>query len=111
MRAEAVAVVRAGTESDVVLREPFGGTLDLVVTDGNGDPRPSARFQVTGARVFDVVDGVQRLDRYVDARGRRTLARVEPGDVTVTATWGSHRGTAQVTVRDRERRTVRLVLE
>jgi hypothetical protein len=64
---------------------------------------------VAGARVFDVVDGVQRLDRFTDARGRRTFARVESGEVTVTASWGSRTGSATVTLRDGERRTLRLV--
>jgi hypothetical protein len=107
--AQAVADVREGSRIEVVLREPVGATLDVLVTDEGGTPRPSARLAVAGARVFDVVDGVQRLDRFTDARGRRTFARVESGEVTVTASWGSRTGSATVTLRDGERRTLRLV--
>ena len=107
--ARAAAVVPEGGQVDVVLREPVGAILDVLVTDAEGDPRPSALLTVSGARVFDVVDLVQRLDRFTDARGRRTFARVEPGDVTVHASWGSRHGSATVTLRDGERASLHIV--
>lgn len=63
---------------------------------------------VSGGQVLDVADGVQRLDRYTDARGRRTFARVEPGQVTLHAAWGSRHGSETVTLRDGDRTSVRI---
>jgi hypothetical protein len=106
--ARATAVVPEGAEVDVVLREPVGAVLDVLVTDEEGNPRPSALLWASVV-VFDVVDGVQRLDRFTDARGRRTFARVEPGEVTVHASWGSRHGNATVTLRDGERASLHIV--
>lgn len=105
--------VVAGRTTDVELREPVGATLDVLVVDATGAARTAARCVVrTGGTIppFDVVDGVQRLDDFTDARGRRTFARVAPGTVTLTATWGSHRAVVTRDVRDGERAFVRIEL-
>jgi hypothetical protein len=108
-RASTTALVRERAQMDVILREPVGAVLDVLVTDETGDPRPSALLTVYGSQVFDVVDGGQRLDRFTDARGRRTFARVEPGEATVQASWGTRHGRATVTLRDGEHTSLRLV--
>ncbi|MBL9088920.1 MAG: carboxypeptidase regulatory-like domain-containing protein [Planctomycetia bacterium] len=105
--------VVAGRTTDVELREPVGATLDVLVVDATGAARTAARCVVrTGGTIapFDVVDGVQRLDDFTDARGRRTFARVAPGTVTLTATWGIHRVVVTRDVRDGERAFVRIEL-
>ena len=81
----------------------------VVVTDEAGQPRPSARIEFGSRRGFDVVGDVQRLDHYTDADGCRTLERVEPGEATITAIWGSRRGARKVHLRDGEEVTVRIV--
>ena len=107
--AEALVTVVADTEASVVLREPQGATLDVLVLDAAGEPRPFAELSLPGARVFDVHDGEQRIDPYTDEHGRRTLARVQPGPLTVVATWGRHRGATKIEAREGERLTVRVV--
>ena len=105
--------VVADRTTDVELREPVGATLDVLVVDATGAARTAARCVVrTGGTIapFDVTDGVQRLDDFTDARGRRTFARVAPGTVTLTATWGSHRAVMTRDVRDGERAFVRIEL-
>lgn len=103
-------VVRDGGEAEAILREPAGAWLDVFVTDTDGRPLPSALLDLGAARVFDVRDGVQRLDLYTDAAGHRALARVEPGEWIVGATWGDRRVSQKVTVADGARGTVRLTL-
>ena len=105
----ASVTVQAGARAEVVLKEPVGATIDLIVVDGDDRPVPFADFSVQGGLVFDVKDGDQRLDAYVDEHGRRTLARVEPGRLTVQAAWGSRSGSTTFTARDGERRTVYVV--
>ncbi len=107
--ARATAFVREGQETEVVLREPAGARLDVIVTDEAGRPRPSAHLSLGNRLVFDVVDGVQRIDMFTDPFGRRSFARVEPGEATVTATWGTRCGSEKVLLRDGERATVRIV--
>lgn len=105
--------VVADRTTDVELREPVGATLDVLVVDATGAARTAARCVArTGGTIapFDVTDGVQRLDDFTDARGRRTFARVAPGTVTLTATWGSHRAVVTRDVRDGERAFVRIEL-
>ena len=107
----ASVTVRAGARAEVVLKEPVGATIDLIVVDPEDHPVPFADFLVQGGLVFDVRDGDQRLDAYVDEHGRRTLARVEPGRLTVQAARGGRSGTTTFTARDGERRTVYVVLD
>ena len=107
--ASASATVSVGRETEVVLREPVGARLEVTVTDEEGRPRPSAHVEISGALVFDVVDGVQRVDTFTDPLGRRSFARVQPGEWKVTARWGSRRGSEHVVLRDGERTSVRIV--
>ena len=97
-----------GRENEVTLREPRGARLEVLVTDEEGRPRACARLTVTG-KVFDVEDGVQRVDLFTDHRGRRTLARVEPGVRAVRAFWGSRDGSEQVELADGETRRLTIV--
>jgi hypothetical protein len=102
-----VAVVADAT-TDLVVREPRGARLDVLVVDEEGRPRPFARLDL-GRAWFDVEGDRQRIDAFTDANGRRTISRVEPGTATVKATWGSRRGEASVVLRDAERASVRIV--
>jgi hypothetical protein len=106
--ATAQAQLVADHENEVVLREPQGTRLEVLVTDEEGIPRPCAQLTVSG-RVFDVEDGVQRVDLFTDHRGRRSLARVEPGPRTVQAHWGSRHGSLEVDLADGETRRVTIV--
>ncbi len=110
-RFDAVATVdlAAGDETSVVLQEPYGANLHVLVTDEAGRSRPSARVEVEGARVFDVADGVQRVDPFTGPDGRRTFARVEPGTWSVVARWGSRTGSVPVTLADGEVRGLVIV--
>ncbi len=106
-------VVTGGRTAGVEVREARGATLDVLVVDADGRGRTAARCDVVTAgsiAPFDVADGVQRLDAFTDARGRRTFARVAPGTVTLTAKWGSHRAVVTRDVRDGERASVRIEL-
>lgn len=98
-----------GVTHGVTLREPLGARLEVSVVDGQGHPRPSARLEIRGCKLFDVrADGVQRLDMFTDAHGRRTFARVEPGEAMIVATWGSHTGARSVTLVDGETQRVEI---
>ncbi len=98
-----------GQTAELDIQEPIGATLEVLVTDEDGRPRPFARLDVGDLAVLDVVDGVQRLDLFTDALGRRTLRRVEPGRTRVTARWGSRRGRRRVKLRDAETTSIRIV--
>jgi hypothetical protein len=104
------ATLVEGEAASIELREPAGGTLEVLVTDEDGRPYPHALLDLGPTEVFDVVDGEQRLDLRTDVRGRRRLERVEPGSVTVLAEWGSRRGEESVDLRDGDTRRVHLVL-
>jgi hypothetical protein len=101
-------VVVADATTDLVVQEPRGARLDVLVVDEEGRPRPFARLDL-GRAWFDVEGDRQRVDAFTDANGRRTISRVEPGTATVQATWGSRRGEAAVVLRDAERASVRIV--
>ena len=74
-----------------VVRVPRAGTIELSVIGTNGDPLPHARLtvaQASGLSWFDIEDGVQRLDRFTDAAGRRRLRNLQPDtDITIEATF------------------------
>jgi hypothetical protein len=111
MRAR-VAVV-AGRTTDVVLREPTGAKVVVTVVDPRGLPRPSARIDVRargGDAVFDVTDGVMRVDDFADERGRRTFARVRPGQVRFVVTWRGHVAKTTLDVADGETKDVHVVV-
>ena len=105
--------VAADATATVVLREPDGGRIDVLVVDAAGDPRPFARIRLastTGSPALDVAGVVQRVDPFTDETGRRSFHRVPPGLASVEATWGSARASTSLTVRDRDLHTVRLVV-
>jgi len=103
--------LKPGEAGTLTVKERVGARLEVLVVDAEERPRPSASIAIPGCVVFDVVDGVQRVDMFTDARGRRSFARVEPGAVVVHATWGSHGGRELVTLRDGETTSVTIVAE
>jgi hypothetical protein len=107
--------VTAGRESKVALREIDGATLEVVVIDAAGDTVPFARLRVVTASKLPWLDldaaGVQRLDPFTDGNGRRTLSRVEPGLVTVYASYGDGHAKAEVDLLDGQRKALRLELK
>jgi hypothetical protein len=106
--ATATAFVKADATTEVVVREPVGARLDVLVVDAEGRPLPFARLDL-GREWFDVEGDRQRVDAFTDVNGRRTITRVEPGTATVSARWGSRHGRATVALRDGERASVRVV--
>jgi hypothetical protein len=93
----------------VAIQEPTGASLEVAVVGTDERPLPFAVLDVD-AVVFDVEDGVQRVDLRTDAVGRRTFARVQPGRCRVTASWGDRRGERTVDLADGQRHTLRIVL-
>ncbi len=84
--------VGPGARPETVLVAPVGGTLEIEVVDSEGRPLPYAHVELTQSGDLphmDCVDGVQRLDPYTDAAGRRTLRFVTPGPVKVRAYYGT----------------------
>ena len=107
--ARASGALAEGAEASITVREPKGARVEVTVVDEAGRPRPSTLLDLGERVVFDVVDGVQRLDLYTDADGRRTLERVEPGRVTIRATWGTRHGHVTVDLEDGVTTEVRIV--
>ena len=111
----AVVDVAADAEATASLAESSGGSIDVLVVDGDGRPLPFASLDVGrlpwGLEWLDVSDeGVQRLDRFTDHLGRRALEHVEPGEVEVTVRWGSRSAKSKVAVSDGDRAIARFVL-
>ena len=96
--------------TEVVTREAAGGEVEILVRDAEGNPVPFAALEVAradGQIWYDVDDaGVQRLDPYVDARGRRILTHQPPGTLRVRASLGTRKGVGEVEVVDRGRRVL-----
>lgn len=96
--------------TEVVAREISGGDVEILVRDGDGNPVPFAALEVAradGQIWYDLDDaGIQRLDPYVDVRGRRLLTHQPPGTLRVRATLGTLKGEAEVQVVDRGRRVL-----
>lgn len=104
-----VAAEQAG---NLVLREPEGGTLVVDVVDEAGESLPFAEVSVDDPTWCDLADdGTQRTDPYTDARGRRSLFRVAPGEVRVRAAFGQRHAEAVAEVAERRRTTVTLVVK
>ena len=109
------ASVELPPNGDVVVElvEPSGGDVEVVVVDEDGRGLPFATIEVkteSGLEWLDVADdGAQRIDPFVDERGRRRLAHVEPGTLELSATFGTRKGTATASV-DEGGRTVARVL-
>jgi hypothetical protein len=96
-----VVTIEAGVENVVALREQPGATVDVVVQDERGDGVPFAELRVkqpSEQEWIDLVDGVQRLDPFVDVRGRRVLENVEPGEVSIEAIYADRKGRGVVRV-------------
>ena len=62
-------------------------------------------------RRADNVVMVQRLDRFVNANGRRLFNRVQPGHAVVRAQWGSRRGSKEIQLIDGEAKTIHIVVK
>jgi len=104
--------VVANQTTELEVRESKGRERDLLVVDENGDPLPYASFQLSRGKYredwIDEHDGVQRLDRFTDHEGRRTLARMDPRVTKITVSWGSRKTT--VDIGDDETDELRVVL-
>jgi len=102
------------------VRGTVGGTIDVEVLDADGRPLPFARLAMEhpSGQLWVDLDGstpkgaevVQRIDPYVGADGRRRLHGVEPGLVTVRATFGTRSAFVRVQVLDGRTHSARLVL-
>lgn len=109
----AQTVVVSSTTRDVDLRAGRGGTLDVELSDAEGNAIPIGTVRVTqpsGLPWIDFKDGTQRLDPFTDARGRRTLEGVEAGQVVVHGSYGTREVEQTVDLAEGQRLTVRLVL-
>ncbi|MDJ0973260.1 MAG: hypothetical protein QNJ98_02210 [Planctomycetota bacterium] len=106
--------VTAGVTEALALQEGKGATVVLEVVDDLGEPLPFARFvaQVKGERVsyIDEQKGVQRVDRYVDHRGRRTITRIDPRVTEIRVYWASRSKKVPVSVSEGKRLPLRVVL-
>ncbi len=104
--------VVAGKTVEAEIAEPEGGAIEVQVVDAEGRSRPFATVAVaqpSGVRWADLADdGTERLDRFVDHLGRRTLSHVEPGDVKLTATWAGRSVERTMTVGDGATARVRI---
>ena len=109
-----VSVAENGT-ARVTLREPEGGTVEVEVVDEKGVGLPFVTLELGkpgGVAWCDVSDDkVQRTDVYTDVLGRRTLARVSPGRLGISATFGERHGDLVVEVRDEERTPARILVK
>lgn len=107
------ARVLPGATSDVVLRAGRGGTLEVELVDAQGHRIPMGTVHVdqpSGLPWLDLRDGVQRLDPFTDAAGRRTLEGVEAGHLTVHGSYGTRQVSVEVDLAEGQRLPVRLVL-
>lgn len=107
--------VEAYREAYVVLREPEGGRLNVLVVDADGRPVSFALLMVRQPSRAPWVDideaGVLRLDPYTDHLGRRELRGLEAGMIRILASLGPLVGEAEAVVRDGRSSDVRLVCE
>jgi hypothetical protein len=87
--------------AEQVVTATAGGTLEVEVVDALGRALPYAHVALVlpgELPVMDCVDGLQRIDPYTDAAGRRTYRFVPPGKVTVKAWFGTRSSEVQVEV-------------
>ncbi len=110
----ASAEVREAGVARADLVEPEGGSVDVVLVDGEGRPLPFGTLSVglpSNLTWLDVTDeGVQRIDGFTDRAGRRVLDHVESGEVEISASWASRTAKATLWVADRGRVVARIVL-
>ena len=74
-------------------------------------PGPAPTWKLFDRTWFDCEGGLQRVDCLTDARGRRSIARVEPGPVQVHAAWFGQQGLVRVVVEDGATTRVRVVVD
>ena len=101
--------VPPGATVDVELREPEAGRLRVKVVDASGGVARCARLEVdspSGLGPWDLQGTALRVDPYTDAAGTRVYNRVEPGPVTVTASWLGNEGRANAEVPEGDEATV-----
>jgi len=100
--------------SEVVVREILGGDVEILVRDVDGNPVPFAALEVgrPDSQIwYDVDDaGIQRLDPYVDLRGRRLMTHLPPGTLRVRALLATRQGVGEVEVVDRSRRVLTITV-
>jgi hypothetical protein len=100
-----VTVVAKRTAT-VSLSAPTGGRVEVTFEDEHGRPLPFASLtikQPSGLPYADVdEDGVQRLDLFADAAGRRTLHSMEPGKVEVVGRYAGQSASYSIDVTDEE---------
>jgi hypothetical protein len=107
------AEVGSGPRGEVLLCASAGATLEVEVLDTLGRALPFAHVDLTlpdDQPLMDCMDGVQRLDPYTDAAGRRTYRFVTPGQVKVKAYFGTRNAEVQLEVADGATVPVRIVL-
>jgi hypothetical protein len=104
--------VEPGGSNILVLREPDGGTLLVHVVDEQGEDLQYATVAVDDPTWCDLADDwTQRTDPYTDARGQRTLTRLSPGEVRVSAVFGRRRAEGVATVFEGGRQRLTLVVK
>ena len=111
----APVTVEESRETYVVLREPEGGRLNVLVVDADGRPASFALLMVRQPSRAPWVDideaGVLRLDPYTDHLGRREIRGLEAGTIRILASLGPLVGEAEAVVLDGRTSDVRLVCE
>lgn len=109
----AQAQVESGRTRTIDVQPGAGGTLEVELCDADGNAIPIGTVRVdqpSGLPWIDLSGGVQRLDPFTDARGRRTLEGVETGRVRVTGSYGTREVSVEVDLAEGQRLPVRLVL-
>ena len=99
--------VASGEHVHVSVQEPKGRRLDVHVVDEAGEPLPFARLE-PGNHWFDEVGGTQLADRYVDADGRRSFARLSRDVRSFLVSWGTRKRYVEVPESGQD--TLRIVL-
>ena len=117
-RGQGIATVRAEQRTELTVREPHGGSLEIQVVTPDNHPLPFATVSVRHAeerhvawRPLPGADGGVRVDAYTDHLGRRTLKRMFPGTHEVTVRFGSREKQASTTLEDRKTGTLEVILE
>lgn len=106
--------VVADDEVSVEVSEAPSATLVVLVVGEDDRPVPSASIELKPQRFgwFDVDErGVQRLDPFTDAYGRRDCHDVPCGPAKVAARFGGRTGEAEVLVGEDGRSVVRIVVK
>lgn len=106
--------IEPGERRKVTVDIPAPLTLDVTVVDELGREVPFAELsveQAAGLPWLDLQGSRQRIDPYVDARGRRTLRGLHPGKVVVKAEAGGGRsGQAEIEAPEGGRERLRIVV-